>query len=536
MQRKAIILLVIAVAAACLVGGYFLGRQGEKPAAVTAEPTTTPTQEPTATPTEEPTATPTETPTATPTETPTATPAPWIESETEATCEEAGYIRRENTADGTVLFEETSSALGHEYSDWVKDESGKATRTCMRCGKTESREVSRIGTGLPIIELKGDMSGISKSDRVKVEVEYSGKNEYFNCWGFVTWQGHSTLEDEKKNYMLRLYDDEQMVDKHRMTFRDWQLEHKYVLKANYRDETQCRNLVCAEIWREMIESRANVPERLKALHTYGTVDGFPVELRINGKFAGLYTLNLHKDDDLYGMRKGREEAAMICNAETSDEALFRAEAKFETDVTDWEVEYCGTEEDDRWARESFNSMIRFVMTADDETFRSKAKEQIDIDAAIDYLIYIYAMGLTDSAAKDLVMLNYGDGVWIATAYDMEDAFGLNAKGTGAAGADEFLPKKKEDGTWDSGTGSLLWDRMLNCFEKEIKERYQELRGSVLTEEKIAGKVKAFIEGIPEEIYREDQELFPREGSLKEPGKQILEYIKYRLPILDKVMN
>lgn len=148
MQRKAIILLVIAVAAVCLVGGYFLGRQGEKPAAVTAEPTATPTQDPTATPTEEPT--------ATPTEAPTATPDPWIESETEATCEEAGYIRRENTADGTVLFEETTSALGHEYSDWVKDESGKATRTCMRCGKTESREVSRIGTELPIIELKGD--------------------------------------------------------------------------------------------------------------------------------------------------------------------------------------------------------------------------------------------------------------------------------------------------------------------------------------------------------------------------------------------
>ena len=81
-----------------------------------------------------------------------------------------------------------------------------------------------------------------------------------------------------------------------------------------------------------------------------------------------------------------------------------------------------------------------------------------------------------------MLLKYHDcDVWIPSVYDMEHAFGLSQDGTAYVSPDVFLPTRT-DGIWDSGTGSLLWDRMLNLFETEIRARYTDLHQTVLTEE------------------------------------------------------
>ena len=200
--------------------------------------------------------------------------------------------------------------------------------------------------------------------------------------------------------------------------------------------------------------------------------------------------------------------------------------------SDWEIEYCGTE-DEAWARESFNQLISFVMNSSDEDFREHIGEYLDVDAAVDYLLYIYALGVPDSAAKDLVMLWYGDR-WIPSAFDLDEAFGLDADEARYREVHEFLPAFTGE-QWDSGTESLLWDRLLNLFTDEIILRYHSLREGPLAEDRMIDCVKAFIGQIPERFYDLDFYRYPERPmqDLHMDG-QIVQYISERMKILDEI--
>lgn len=443
----------------------------------------------------------------------------------EATCTEAGYTLFENTSDGSIRIEDGAPAAGHDFFD------ADNKRICRVCGYEEPAVTPQM---IARIDLTGDMTGISKNQRVTLTFDFFNETHDFSCYSFTSWQGHSSLSNSKKNYTIRLFRNQALTDKYRLTFNDWQLEHKYVLKANYNDVTQSRNLICARLWGQMAETRGSLPQRLRLTSNYGAVDGFPAAVWVNGEFHGLYTMNLHKDDDLYSMYQSGRDAIMICNAQTMDEAFFRAEAAFKEDISDWEVEFSAPDQT-AWAQEHFNRMIRFVMESDDETFRMHLHDYLDVDAAIDYLLFMYAAGLTDSAAKDLVMITYDGGPWIATVYDMEDAFGLSADGSRAAAADFFLPTI-QNGIWQSNTGSLLWDRLLQNFGTEICTRYQLLRRDALSQENMAAQAKAVLDSVPEHLIEADMALYPDRPMIEDPSGQILNYIGQRLPILDDIFS
>lgn len=469
----------------------------------------------------------------------TAVPPAWSEMPPERqvvapSCTEPGYEVITDPATGTITIINLP-APGHAWSDWLPAADGLTQhRSCPVCGKQEEIRCSTIPEdAIARLNLRGSLDGIGKKQKVTLQAEFISREHQFTCQGVMTLQGHSTFGLTKRNYTIRFYDDPEADDEHKIQFGQWKKEHKFILKANYADLTQCRNLVGASIWHSMTASREKLPNRIAALPTLGAVDGFPVAVYLNETFIGLYTMNLHKDDDLYQMKTNEKAALMICNRETSDEALFRAPAAFAEDYSsDWELEYCGTK-DETWAQNSFNALIDFVMNASEQDFRKKLPRYLDVDAAIDYLILIYTLGLQHSGAKDLVMLNYGKA-WIPTAYDMDEAFGLDGTTMTYLSPEDFVPVCT-DGGWDSGTGSLLWDRLLNTYEDQIRARYTALRRTVLSEESILQTVRDFIGGIPEAYYDLDANLYPdRPGTAREMAQQIETYVTQRLKVLDAI--
>ena len=437
----------------------------------------------------------------------------------EPSCTEAGYALHEDLFAGSTYIVDGPPALGHLFAD------GPA---CTRCGWQADPEII---SELPRIDLSGSMDGISKDQRITLRFAYQSGNQQFSCYAFTTWQGHSSLAYPKKNYTVRLYADESITQKYRLHLGNWQLEHKYILKANYLDGSQVRNLIAARLWGDMAKTRPNLSARLRSTSNFGAVDGFPVTLWHNGVFQGLYTLNLHKDEDLYGMGGTARDAVVIANARTMDESLFRAPAAFAEDVSDWELEYCGTDEDNAWAKESFNDLIRFVISSDDETFRSGLSAHLDVESAIDYLLFLYVTGLEQNAAKDLVLIKYEGTPWMATVYDMEHAFGLSADGSSALDPSLFLPSMGE-GACSSGTDSLLWDRLLQLYAPEIRQRWQTLRQNVLAQDTLIAQASALLNAIPPEASEKDRALYPERCLMENPDQQILAYIQQRLSLLD----
>lgn len=459
-----------------------------------------------------------------------------IRTVVEATCTEAGYVLITDPATDATRVEHLPAA-GHAFGPWTADEAaGRETRQCSVCGHSETVRISTVSEeAMPKLHLTGSLEGIGKKSKVTLEAAFESPELRFEGYAVMTLQGHSTFGLPKRNYTIRFFRDAEGESKKKVQFAGWREEHKYILKANYYDLTQSRNLAGARLWSEMTACREGLSPRLAALPTLGAVDGFPVDVYLNGSYLGLYTMNLHKDDDLYGLLEGEESALVICNRQTSDESLFRAPAAFLEDYSsDWEIEYCGTL-DEAWVRESFNGLIAFVGDSDDETFRQELPRRLDVNAAIDYLLLIYALGLPESGAKDMVMLHL-DGLWIPAAFDMDGAFGLDVSGGGYLPAESFLPRRA-DGVWDSGTGSLLWDRLLNNYEEEIRARYRQLRTTLLTEEHLLSLVTGLTGLIPERSYDLDNNLYPgRPLADTDMPAQIAAFVPLRLCCLDEALE
>lgn len=448
----------------------------------------------------------------------------------EATCTDPGYSLYTNREDGSTYVDDIVPAPGHSWSQWTSlteaagVQPGSEGRKCSVCG-SEEEQVRYPQLGIPVIALEGDLNGIGKTTEVPVTAELIGAEKAFSAWATVKYQGHESLRYDKKNYTLKLYRDEDRDEKYKMTFSHWQEEHKYILKANYVDPSHCRNQVCADVWAQIAAERSSLPAQMRSLSNYGAVDSFPVALYINREFRGLYSWTLHKDDDLFGMKKGAQQAILIANDASAPEAYFREEAAFAED-SPWEVEFCGTE-DQSWAKEKLNALIDFVNGSDDEAFRKGLKKHLDVDSAIDYYLSIYALGLTNHEAANLVLVCYGkDQPFTASLFSMNTAFGLSADGTEVRAPEEFLPGEK--------TGNLLWDRLAECFRPEIEARYASLREGILEPEALCRRVTECAAAIPAAVTEADAECFPWPNPEISHVEQMKQYIVRRAELLDTI--
>jgi hypothetical protein len=202
----------------------------------------------------------------------------------------------------------------------------------------------------------------------------------------------------------------------------------------------------------------------------------------------------------------------------------------------FDLEY-SFDDNKEWPYESLNNLIRFVINNDGDDFRNGISDYLDVDSAIDYLITAYYLGLTDNFNKNVLLLTYDGQRWILSLYDMDTAFGLAFDGTRIYDSDYLTPSVKGDGSLDSGTDNLLWDRIINNYSKEIKERSAELRASFLEKEAVISRYEAFIKQIPQSYYDKDLELWGDIPLHEENNiEQINSFFDARSTILDNFFD
>ena len=141
---------------------------------------------------------------------------------------------------------------------------------------------------IPKVYFEGDINGMhNKSDERKIKLKYESNDINFESYASIKIQGSSSLRYEKKNYTIKLYEDEFLENKKTIDF-GWGKQSKYCLKANWIDKTHARNVVTAKLVGE-VQKKYSVFENTP---NNGAIDGFPVEIYINDDFLGVYTWNI----------------------------------------------------------------------------------------------------------------------------------------------------------------------------------------------------------------------------------------------------
>lgn len=336
-------------------------------------------------------------------------------------------------------------------------------------------------------------------DDVNAELIYISKTFNFHSYITIKCQGTSSMKYPKKNFTIKLFEDEARSQKKKVEFKNWGEQNKFCLKANWIDISHARNIVSARLWGDVVKSRSNyneLPELLRTSPNQGAIDGFPIKVYTNGVYQGRYTWNIPKDGWMANMDDELNTHSILCG-ENYDSGCFRAAALI--DESDWSDELHGTCPDNIKTR--WNEVINFVMNSTDEEFRANLGNYFDIPSLLDYELFGLAACGSDSFGKNQIYMTYDGNKWIASMYDLDTTWGMYWNGETLVSAD-YARTSFEDYVNDR-LGNLLYYRLEQLFYPELQARWEELKAGPMSMVNIITNFENFMQSMSSDLIKED---------------------------------
>lgn len=383
-----------------------------------------------------------------------------------------------------------------------------------------SAELARIdgeqNYNLPVLELTGNTGAMTKE--VAVDLDYKWGEMTGTC--SVKWQGSSSLAWPKKNYTIKFDQEFEAVE-------GWGAQKKYCLKANYIDFSHSRNLVNAKLWGQIVKSRDVVPTQFANLVNGGAVDGFPIVIKLNGEFHGVYTWNIPKDGWMMGMGSGTQEC-ILCADAWEDPTGFKSPAVIDDHFS---LEYVSDENNTAWVTTSLNRLINACINSNGSDIDTTIAQYVDLQSAIDYYIFAVLLAGGDMTQKNYILATYDGIKWYFSAYDMDCTHGLEWDGMAwqrANSAPSFT---------GYASAHRLMELIKNYKKDELKARYAELRSDILSESNIARTFGNFAGLIPVHALVKDVQKWPTIPNTSVNNvSQIRDYYRMRCAYADEWME
>ena len=374
--------------------------------------------------------------------------------------------------------------------------------------------------GLPVLYLydtiKGNILSLKdKSKTLKREVAY--KFPRFGIQGIlekIKVQGASSAGYPEKNYTLTF-------DQDFAAFEDYGRQNKYVIKANWTDFSQSKNVVGAQMWSKVrhlndgknissiVDDKGNylldnngnhivgITDPQLAIQGAGAIDGFPIAVYINNQFWGLYTFNIPKDAWMAKMPEKANYAILSAKAVTP-QTEFKALTNLDDGLS---LEFCGTD-DDSWVKNSLNKLISIAMDSYDtaSAFDSKISSVLDIQSAIDYIVYMLLIDGVDNINKNYLLQTYNGEKWYFAAYDMDETLGWAWENKLLRPDSDSLNVTLENIT--NGDNQLYY-QIFKFHKEEILQELKDLVAGMMSPESVRLYFAYFVRNINTALYIED---------------------------------
>ena len=335
---------------------------------------------------------------------------------------------------------------------------------------------------LPVVNLDGDISGMDKSTFKNMHFSMMKNGIETQGYAKVKWQGDSSLTFPKKGLRLKLYTTDNYDEKLKIQpKKSWQETSKFNLKAYPNDALLCHDVVNANIGADIWNDNLSLPDELMNENNLGFIDGFPIVLFINNLFQGVYSFNLPRSDF------DTAKYAIIGDQYTETTAFKKVGAKL--DGSDFES--LNPETSTESEKNAVNNLIDFIANSSDDDFKANLTSHVDLNSAIDYLIFSNIIGDGDAWGKNQVLLSYNGTTWHWHPYDLDGSYGLNWTGGFTVQSGKI---------W--GQDHMLFSRLMQLFLPQIKERYKQLR-TWLTPTYVANKYREYIDNVGSENYALD---------------------------------
>lgn len=419
----------------------------------------------------------------------------------------------------------------------------------------KSKQFDATKYGIPVLYLYGDRitSLKDKNGSLKNEVQYNFPKYHIKgtCTNFKV-QGASSATLPKKNWTLNL---DQSIE----IFPGYGKQHKYVVKANMTDFSQTRNVVSAKIWGQIANSKIKIEDVLqddkgnymtddKGNHiifnadpqlsiggNYGAVDGFPIAIYVNDKYWGLYSFNIPKDDWMAKMPK--KQGYAILDANWLPQGAFNAETNLNDGL---EVQFSGTKNTD-WIKTSINKLIDVCLAHYDtkEAFDTAASNLIDINNAIDYLLYSIFIDNTDGVYRNYLLQTFNGTKWYLVPYDLDETYGRSPQTWRYLSPDDDGQNPYLNGVNlnSLSANNRLFYQLIKFHRDDINARYKELVSSNMSVGSLLDSFNNYLLGISKALTDQEVKTWPQTPETQTNNfSQIRWWYDHRINWLNQVFS
>ena len=212
------------------------------------------------------------------------------------------------------------------------------------------------------------------------------------------------------------------------------------------DSSQANNIGIARFYNDLVKAYHPLPTQAIDDDYRASIDGFPIRLRVNGIFSGIYTMNIDRyGHDCYGYSETRQDIAYeIANnsdqfdvSGSSEEIRTRVSTGFNYRyhyadkglVTEAVTSSNGVLNMASGLHEDLVNLVLWTGSADGTEFKGEFKKHWALNNMIDYHLLTLAFGMVDSIMKNMVIASYGksdDGegnptrIWYPLMYDGDE--------------------------------------------------------------------------------------------------------------------
>ena len=416
----------------------------------------------------------------------------------EASCITDGHVYRACALCGEVEYNSEKKKTGHSFADPV-DDIVSETRygTCSVCGVTEEFGEYVPPSDIPRMYIYGDPN----AEVIPVEVKYFGDEEK-DFYALISIDANESNAYYKKDYDFHTFTSSDFDNELSLELHPYVGEtSSYSLKGEYYDKSSVRNLSASELWYQVVDSRKDLDENLKTLDRRGAESGYPVIFYTNGNYKGIYNLCTPNDQKLFKLNDANNQTLVYS---FSNFGVFdlQYEDLGENKVPCTVIWPTDTAEKEK-SGAIFEKFMEFVLSADDVQFERDIGKYLDVDAAIDYLICVYAFGADANVVSFCNWVSFDNQRWIPSMYNLTYTFGIDTLGDALNPEGTIIPKFSESGVLMSSTNSALWDKLCRVYASRISERYKELRGKILTEENVRDVFEKYYSMISQAVYESE---------------------------------
>jgi spore coat protein CotH len=301
----------------------------------------------------------------------------------------------------------------------------------------------------------------------------------------------------------------------------------WILDAMYVDPLRMRNKLSFELWEKMWDTKGNMPY-------YTTNPGIQceyIELFINQRYMGLYCLSERLDERLIQLDSDQDQGGAVLYKAIDWKGGATAFKTYNSEPgksmiwEGWEQVY--PDQFFNWL--PLAELRKSVILDSDEVFKDRIVSLIDLEAAVEYYLFINLILAHDNIIKNYFLAQYtDDSSFLLLPWDLEGSWGIMWDG------DHSL----SHGMLENGLYKRLMELDVEDFREKLERSWEQYRTSVFMEDSLTAPFKRNVDLLKRNgaIERENLRWPGAASDMRAELDYLRQWTALRLDYLDQVFD